>query len=110
MRYRPPPPTVYGLGGGDGGDEVDAVGARLGAAALASRRPRRRAERAGDRAGVADQAGQPAGVDAGDPGDPVAPEHGVEVALGPPVARPPGQLADDDALGRTAAGPRSRWR
>ena len=56
-----------------------------------------RAERAGDGAGVADQPGQAAGVDAGDARDAVAHEHRVEVGLGAPVARPPRQLAHDDA-------------
>ena len=62
------------LGRRDGGDEVDPVGARLAAAAAAHRvEVLCRTEGTGDCAGRADQAGEAAGVDAGDPGDAVAP-------------------------------------
>src|SRR5690606_18674439 len=59
-------------------------------------------EGAGHRAVVPEVPGEAAGVDAPQPGQPVALEEGVEVALGPPVAPPPGQVADDHAA---AVGP-----
>ena len=69
------------------GDEVDAVGAGLGVGGrLEQRRLVGGAERARHGARLADVAGEPAGVDAGDAGDAVADEEGVEVLLGAPVA------------------------
>ena len=55
------------LGAGDGGDQVDAVGARLGHAPRPSGRPRRPAPNApGIAPGLADVPGEAAGVDPGD--------------------------------------------
>ena len=85
-----------GLGGAHLGDEVHAVGAGLSrAAACLQRRLVGRAERAGHGAGVADVAGEPAGVDATDAGDAVAPQVAVEVAVAAPVAAAPRQLPHD---------------
>ncbi len=82
---------------GDGGDEVDAVGAGFGGRSSGERGLVGGAERAGHGAEVADVAGQAAGVDAGDAGHAVALQQRVEIAAGTPVRVTPGQLADDDA-------------
>src|SRR5690606_27513292 len=55
------------------------------------------AKGAGHRPRLADVAGELAGVDAGDAGDPVGAEQGVEVALGSPRGAASGQVAHDDA-------------
>ena len=84
-------------------DEVDTVGARLapGGGEQVGLRPG--AERAGDRSGLADDAGQPAGVDAGDAGHAVAGEQRVQVALGAVVAVASRQFTDHDAAAERAA-------
>ena len=92
------------LGRRDRGDEVDAVGAGLGGGGRPQRRLVGGAERPGHGAGVAQEAGEPAGVDAGDAGDAVAAQHRVEVGLGPPAAAPPGQFAHDHAAAEGPAG------
>ena len=87
------------LGAGDGGDQVHAVGARLG--------DRRRlegdlvagAERARHRPGLADVAGEAARVDPGDARHAVPAQVVVEAVGRPPVRPAAGQVADDDAAG-----------
>ena len=75
-----------GLVGGDGGDEVDAVGGARGRRRGAHRRLVG-AERAGHRALVAEVTGEAAGVDPGDAAHAVLAQQVVERPLGPPVAR-----------------------
>ena len=89
------------LGSGDGGDEVDPVGARLFGGGAAKRvEVLGGTERSGDRSGLADQAGEPPRVDPGDTGDAVRPQHRVEVVGGATVGVTTGELADDDAAAR----------
>ena len=82
---------------GDGADEVDAVGAGLRLRRGEELVVRGRPERTGNRPVIADQAGQAAGVDAGDPGDALLVEHRAEVGLCPVIAVTPSQVAHDDA-------------
>src|SRR5690606_27402292 len=67
------------LGGGDVGDQVDPVGARLGLRSDQQRRLVAAPERTGDRADVADLASEPPRVDPGDAGDVVRLEQGRQV-------------------------------
>ncbi len=90
------------LGAGDGGHQVDAVGARLGPGRVGQLVDRGGAEGAGHGARGAQVAGQATGVDPGDAGQVVVAQEAVQVVLAAPVAAPPGQVADDDAR---AAGP-----
>jgi len=96
--------VVVTLRDGDLGDEIGAGGPGLGLGLGAQRGHIRVAERAGKGTVVAQVACQAAGVDASDGGDTVASQVGVEVLGGPPVAPPPGHLAEDHAPAEGTAG------
>ncbi len=83
--------------GGDLGDEVDAIGAGLGARRVQQIGLADRSERARQRAGVADQPRQAAGVDATDGGHAGAAQHRTEVVLGAVIAVTAGEVAHDHA-------------
>ena len=88
---------------GDLAHQVDPVGSRLGLGCGAELGFADSAERSRHGAGVADDAGEPPGVDAGDAGDALLAQHGVEAALGALVAVAAGEFADHDAPTERAA-------
>src|SRR5690606_8608176 len=88
---------------GDGGDEVDAVGAGLRLRGRLQRRLVGVAEGPRHRAGLADVPGEAAGVDARDAGHAVGAQVVVEAPGRPPARRAPSQLAHDDAPDEGAA-------
>ncbi len=92
-----------GLGRGDGGDEVDAVGAAR-ALDRVTHRGLVGAERTRERALVAQVAGEAAGVDAADPGHAVTHQQVVEAPLRAPVAVVRREVAHHDTCAeRTVA-------
>ena len=86
-----------GLGGGDLGHQVDAVGAGLVEGGLLEGDLVGRPEGAGHGPRLPDVAGEAAGVDAGDPGHARRLEPRVEVEARPPVGRAVGDVAHDHA-------------
>ena len=103
-RRRLPSCTVYGSARGDLGDEVDAVGARLGRGRGAQRRPPTAVPNAPGIAPVSRSSRVSRRVSM--PAMPLMPKRrsiASSECLGPLVAVPPGQLAHDDAATERAA-------
>ena len=80
---------------GNAGDHVDAVGPGLGRCRSGQRGLVGCSERPGHGTFIAQVAGEAPGVDAGNAGNTVGNEHGVQVTAGPPVAVAPGQVPHD---------------
>jgi hypothetical protein len=77
--------------------EIGVVGARLVDRGLLQRGEIGGAEGAGHGTGVTEVAGEPTGVDAGDAGDAVTAQEGIEVLVAAPVAAATGHLPHHDA-------------
>jgi hypothetical protein len=80
---------------GDRRDQVDAVGARFRNCGGLQRRLVGGPERARHGSGVPDVAGQPAGIDPGQGGDPVPPQELFQRFGRPPATRPADQVTHD---------------